>query len=465
MTWTRIPFDEPTYQNSVEEILTQAMAAGENCYWNDSGGQSRFPGIKDFVSLPGTRVWLHDYRNDMIAVTDRGRIFRISRAGDVQDVTLVPLSGAGRPIFAETEDALLISAGGPIISLSNDKSEVLSLDAPNATHVAFLQGFVIANEPFSGRLFYSEPGIYDEWPPDNFFTAEAKPDDVNAVVVTPYNELLACGIDSIEQFEPFPSGERPFERRFTTGEGLKYPYTVVANKYGTFGVNRLDEFVRFQLQSSDTQSDDVQLALEELDDKSEAWCQEINIKGQDFMILQFPNAENSYGTQGVTYLFDYKKMIWTQLFSWDYQRGTPARWPGWSVLPIWGRQFVGVEGGVAELDRRVFADRDKPLRMLVRTGHIDEWGSSRINRIRIRIKRGLAPSGEHRSVMGFRVNRDNRGFGRWIEKDLGRFGERELIVELPGVGAARTWQFEYFVTDPTAVEFVGAQADIDRLPR
>ena len=69
-------------------------------------------------------------------------------------------------------------------------------------------------------------------------------------LVTPFREVLCAGTESIEQFERLSNGSRPFYRRWTTGEGLAQPYTLVADVNGTYGVNGKTEFVRFQAQVS-----------------------------------------------------------------------------------------------------------------------------------------------------------------------------------------------------------------------
>lgn len=462
--WQKVPL-EALNLNTDETLLSRAAAAMENCYRNEAGGASRFPGQKAFVSLPGAKTWTYPHRNNLIAVTNEGRCYRIDQAGDVQDVTGVPLSGGRRPIFAATEDELLFAAGGPILRLSNDKTALLSQDAPNTSHVAFIQGYVIAIEDGTGRFFHSEAGLYDQWSPLDVFTAETKPDPINGATVTPYNELLLAGVDSIEQFEPFPSGDRPFSRRWTTGEGLYAPYTLLATKSGTYGVNKDQEFVRFQLQASRDEGANIGLPLETIRDFDDAWTTEISIKGQKFIVLQVPNALSPYGTPGMTFIMEQRRQQWSALYGWDRGLGLPARWAPWSYTRLWGRHFVGVPGGVRELSLDAYDDAGEPQRMLVRTSHIDEWGRARVDNFRMRIKRGTQPSGGTRSVIGLRVNRDNRGFGRWKWRDLGLSGEREMVIDFGALGYGDTFQFEIQATDASPVEIVGMRAYVESLPR
>jgi hypothetical protein len=460
--------EQEVFCATVPDVGAFTLAGGiytSNCYMNAAEGQTRFPGRKPFVSgLPGTRTYLSDWRGNLIATTDTGRVYRIDQAGNREDVTGVPISGDGRHIFTKTEDELVIAAGGFPIRLGKGQTEVLSEDAPQTTHIGFVDGYLVAIEPFSGRFFHSRPGQYRQWDPLDVFTAEGKPDDLNALAVTPYRELLLAGEDSVEQFERLSTGDVPFFRRWTTGEGIFAPYTLLAIDNGTYGINLLREFVRFSQQVTRPQSEEIVFLFERVEDWSEAWAQQIHIEGQKFIVLQIPHAENIYGTSGITALFDYKNQRWSNLYDFDEDEGRPVRWAPWSYHPLWGRHFVGVAGGVEELDTEVYDHSGETQRMLVRSGHVSQWGPSRIDNFRIRLRRGVGPqTPDPKAVIGFRVNKDNQGFGRWKYKSMGRPGKRDMVIELGPLGCADTWQVEYFVTDPVAVELVGAQAYVERL--
>jgi hypothetical protein len=457
--WANVKaFSEPMFTNADEALLTDATAAIENAYVNEAKGQSRFPFRRPFSTLTGHRTYLTEWRGNMIAATSDGKVFRINEAGVAKDVTGVPISGGRRVVFAATDDELLIAAGGPILRLASDRTEVLSEDAPYSSHVAYIDGYVIGIENYSGRWWYSEPGQFRVWPDLNFFAAEAKPDNVNACVVTPYRELLVAGVDSIEQFERLPDGDRPFFRRWATGDGVYAPYTLVADKAGTFCVNRLGEFNRVNGQLVRPESDDIGFSLEKIDDWTDAWAQAMHIRGQKFIVLQMPFATNAYGTKGLTFLFDYRGRRWS--FLYDQQDGIPVRWAPWSYLKIFNRHFVGVPGGVEELMPDDFSSNTAGQRMLVRTGHIDEFGPSRLDGIRLRFKRGVKEGAR----LGLRISRNDGPWGRWLWAPFGGAGDRHMVVQfLMSFGEAETWRFEYQVTDNCPVEFVGAQMLIERL--
>ncbi len=463
--WADLEFKEQMFQNIDEAIVSRAMVLVENAYSNQAGGYSRFPGLVDFVTLPGQRTFVYGWREDLIAVTDLGQIYRISKAGAVQNLTGVPISGGRRPVFSSTEDEMVIAAGGPIIRVAKSRSERLSDDAPESTHVAFIEGYLVAIEPFSGRFWHSEVGQYRTWDRLSVFTAEGKPDDLNACIVTPFNELLLCGKDSIEQFETLANGDRPFYRRWGTGEGLGEPYTLVADPSGTFGLNASREFVRFQAQVTREEGEQVAAVLERIEDWRDAWATSVSISGERFIILQAPHAPSVYGTAGITLLFDYRRRRWSYLFGWDEDIGAPTRWPGWSYAAVHGRHYVGVPGGVAMLRSDATANLAMPMRSIVRTGHLDKFGASRIDGLRLRFKRGTGPYQGDEPVIGVRAIRDGGDPSAWVFRGVGRPGHDESVLDFGAFGVADTWQFEVAMTDAADYQFARGQVYVERLKR
>jgi len=461
--WKDIPINSKLFQNIPETILTNSNAALENCFQAENGAHVRFPGLKDFSALSGTApTYLHEWKGDLVAVTN-GNVYRVDQSGTANNVTGVPVSGGNHPTFSRTEDELLMAAGGPIIRLAGTETEVLSDDAPDSTHIGYVDGYVVAVEPHSGRFYHAQAGTPRIWDPLDVFAAESKPDNVNSLAVTPRRELLICGIDSIEQYERLPSGTTPFFRRWAVGEGVFAPYTLVTADNGAWVINKQKEFVRFAGQVSNVTSDFINLSLEGIDDWTDTWSSLFHTQGQKFIILQMPNATNTYGTKGVTCLFDYRQHRWFNLFGWDDDAGLPARWPGWSYYRMWGREFVGGNGKILELDRGTHSNDGQIQRMLGRTGHLDKWGEARVDNLRMRIRRGVVGSNDTESVISIRAIRDNGKPTRWKSKGLGKAGNRVMNIEFGGFGCAHAWQFEYFVTDACDVEMVSMQAQLTRI--
>lgn len=453
-----------------DTVLQYRAARIENAYivtekdTKKSKAIVRFPHLEDYLTLPiKNKVFVSTWLDDLIAVCG-GRLYRIDNYGNITDVTGASITGGGRPIFSETEDEKLIAAGGAIVNLKGNRTTILSEQAPESTHVAFTNGYVIAIEPRSGRFRVSKPGQYDQWDDLDVFTAEGKPDNLNACIVTEFNELLLCGPKSIEQFDPAPSGQRPFFKRWGIGAGLAVPYSVVSVGSAVWLVNEKYEFVSVNSQAADPESEDIQYSLSKIDNWKDGWGAEIAIDEQRFIILQAPYATSVYGTKGVTFLFDYIKRRWSSLYGWDFQKGVPQRWPGWSMVQHRGNIYVGGDDGkIHILSTNSNQANPNIERFLVRTGHLDFPGKIdvTVEKVRIRVRRGdSGNTSAQKPLISLRVNKDNKGWGPWARRDLGAPGQREPIIQFGCMGTARTWQWEIACTDRTVVELVSAEADI-----
>jgi hypothetical protein len=467
--WVSLPIDSKVFTNVVESSLKNGSAALENAFINEAKGQSRFPGLIPRFTIPdGGRVYLDEWRFDLMAATSRGRLYRCNPEDySTEDVTGVPISGGKRVTFARTEDELVMAAGREIIRWAGAAggTELLSTTAPLASHVGYLDGFLIANEVESGRFYHSAAGQWRSWDLLDVFTAEAKPDNLSALLVTPYRELLVSGFESIEQWERLTDGSVPFFRRWAVGEGLIVPYSLVSADNGNWCINEDYEFVRFSGQSSVSKSDDVQRSLESIDDWTDAWADRIHISGQKFLVLQAPEATNLYGTKGITLLYDYRNGRWSNLFGWDPSRNLPARWPGWSHYQLGNRHWVGGEGVIYELDPAVFTNAGQPQRILYRSAHFDK-GPTRIDDLKMRILRG-DPANPRDPVpkVRVRVNKNNARWSRWVEKQLGKPGQRDMFITFGAFGDCDTFQVELEFIADARFELASMWADLTRLVR
>jgi hypothetical protein len=237
--WTPLPIDSKLYLNADETTLGRANAKLENCYQNDVGGFSRFPGLSPWKQLPDRgRVFFSDWRGDLIAGTSKGRLYRIDEAGNAEDVTGLSIPGGGRIIFDKTDDELVMAAGGPLIRFAGEKTELLSEDAPQSTHVGTIDSYVLAPEKNSERFNHSNAGAARTWSALDTFAADSRPDPLTGMLITTFREVILAGPDSIEQWERSSSGDVPFFRRWSVGEGLKSPYALCFADNAVFIINR-----------------------------------------------------------------------------------------------------------------------------------------------------------------------------------------------------------------------------------
>ncbi len=462
MEWTPLPLNQPMFRNLAPESVLAYQAAVENGFINELGGHTRFPGLVLRATLPDNgRVYLHDFRSNLIAATSKGGIYEIDRQFRVSNLTRVPVSGGRRVVFAKTSTDLLLAAGGPIIQVRTRQSELLSENAPRATFVQWIDGYTLACEVNSGRFYYSSPGDPKQWDPLDTFNADGNPDNIANMIVTPFREIMIGGSDSIEQFQRVENGDPPFYRRWSVGDGVTLPYGILFADNAIWTLNNLREFVRSSGQTSETKSTEIGRLLEAVDDWQDAWLggfpdKPLHFAGQKFMVLQAPRATNSYGTKGLTLLHDYANGRWYELYGWNANDGTPQRWPGWSHWTIWNRVFVGGEGKIYELVEDNHRNDDELQRWLVRTGIVTQGDRLEITALRVLVQRGLG-SNTAAGELQVRCSRDGRPFSPWVRRSLGRAGQSDMEIRFGSFGVASTFRFEFSCGDNTPVNLVKAE--------
>lgn len=458
------------FKNVDEQALTTTFGALENCFVTEASGLSRFPGLVEFCSFGGTADFhMGQFNNDMIAVGTDGRTFRVDTAGQFAQIEGPPVLGGDRVSFAKTRDGLFMAAGAQIIKYDGQKNNILSGDAPLSSFVGYLDGYLVAVEKGSGLFQHSALNNFTSWPALNTFSVDGSPDDVSCMLVTPFNEILFGGEESVEQYERFVGGESAFFRRWSTGEGISEPWTLCFADNAAWGLNSKREFVRLSGQSSQSVSDDIQKEIEyryslfNLGNLNKAWAAPIYTKGQKFIVFQSPEATNGYGTKGFTGVFDIRRGQWFEVFGWDNENGVPALWPGRSVFNAWGKTFIGGQGKIYQLSQTAFDNDGQTQRAYVRTAHYDS-GPMIINSVKLTLKRGVGTYTTN-PKLAFRSNPDNKGFGNMQLRELGFRGASEMTIEFGGQGAADTWQFEMWMTDSADFEIRKMQLDVTRIDR
>jgi len=469
--WVDIELNKKLFKNVDGDSLTRAYGALENCFVTEANGISRFPGLVEFSDLKSDGdIHINRFGNNMIAVGTDGRSFIVDTLGTSTEIDGPQVLGGDRTSFAKTRDGLMMAAGDQIIRYDGKKNTVLSPDAPLSSFVGFVDGYVMAVEKSSGRWQHTTLNNIDVWPGINTIAVDGSDDNINAMLVTPYNEIMFSGEESIEQYERFPGGASPFFRRWSISDGISEPWTLCWASNSVWGLNERLEFVRLTGQLSKTASDNIQKEIEDryilsdLGSLDKAWAAAVYIKGQKFIILQSPEASNEYGTKGFTVVLDIRRGDWFEIFGWNDKLGVPDLWPGRSIFRLWGKTFVGGVGKIYEFSNTTYQNDGNVQRAYIRTAHFDTLSTVRINKVKLTIKRGVGSYTANPKIM-FRTNFDNKGFNNIQYRDLGLAGNRTMIIEFGAQGMGDTYQFEIACTDNVEFELRRFQLDVSKVTR
>jgi len=340
----------------------------------------------------------------------------------------------------------------------------------DSSHVAFLDGYIIANDLNSQIFRFSDSdgslpsaGGYISWNANDFAQAVGRPDLLTALHVF-RRELFLFGTHSVEIWQN--DGTNPFSRidGGFIDTGCIAPYSIVNTDTGIYWLNQNKRFVRYVDGNLEYVSEDYDKEIQKLSVVSDCWSFRLELAGKELIIFQFPaesrtlclNTDNDSWSEWGEYTSagNYKVMPFT---AFEY-------------IPDWSLRLVGTQASsdLYNLSSEVYTDNGSPIRFSQTSGHIN-FGTTKNKRsheLRLIMKRGTDNSPVTGGKMMLRY-KDN-GSNTWsneIEIDLGEIGETEHVVRLKPRGIYRTRQYEIYSDSPIPVLHIDAEEDIEVLAR
>jgi hypothetical protein len=459
----------------VEEVgLEGSAAALYDCVIDvtgDSAVVNRRPGLKAFTdtgesaAIDGMFWW--QAQGKMVAICN-GKGFTIDdSSGTLTTLTGTYFTAGKRVTFADFATAIYGADQGVINKITTTTvSEMADADAPQtASHVAFLDQYLLANELLTKKCHRSDVGAPDTWN-SNWFSAEAQNDYLRAV--------------GVENLEIYLLGDRTLEVWYDTGasspmarleggyiaSGTVAPYTF---KYCGPPVNSwvwLDHNKSLVMLNGRT-TQELSTALSRYLQQdglltSDAAGDYLKSMGHSFYALHLP-------TQDETPVYDFKNGLWQNWGYWNTGTGEYNRWRGNCVAYAndWGKVLVGdrANGKIYTLETTTYQDNGDTMRLGIRTGHMDrgDFGAiKRTNYVDFRAKK-TAPGGGATIQMKFRY-RDN-GETTWSNERTVTLstasGETDYIARVRRLGKYKTRQWDFYVTDNAPVALKPPIEDYD----
>lgn len=427
------------------------------------------PGLTDWVTL-GTNqsvdgIYWAD-RQSVLLVVSGGRVWKITDATGVK----VELTGASlrtnSPVSFATDGTRVVMANGGNMVYTDftTLTPVGDPDAPaNVTHVAYLDGYILANRSDTGEVHFSDINDLTNWSAIDLFQASSEPDHVVALGVK-YREIILLGRETVEFWRN--DGQNPFSRV----EGSAQPYGTEA-PYSLAWAGQwmwLDHRRRFAVmngQAVENVSTPYDRVIQRYASVNDAIGFSVSIDAMPLYVLSFPTARE-------TLCYNYETKQWHKWGYWDLTRGIYQRYRGqsYTFARAWGLHVVGDwnTGMLYTASRQVFTDSGNPIRSLLRTGHIThdtDW-SKRSDCVRLRCKRGAGNSAiaDPQVMMRRRVNNKSLWTQeRW--KSLGQVGQHEPFIDWRRNGIYKSVQYEFVHTDATDFVLMEAQELITPLGR
>lgn len=475
MSIVPLPINGPVYKNIDPVSLSKTSEILIDGYVNEAENSVKRPGLLEHADLDTVHgvdgVYWWENLGIFIAVSG-GSIFKVSQLGAVTDITGDGLTVGTRVSFATDGTNLIMANGGRMIHTDGTANTafIADGDAPTAvTHVAFIDGYILANVSGTGRFQWSNLNNALTWDALDFATAEGAPDDLVALHVG-WREIMLFGSESVETW--FNDGVTPFIRYgqgYSEG-GCAAPHTIglVDNNWLYMDYKR--HIVMLQGRTPKILSTPFDKLIQDMTTVSDATADVIRIEGTAFYVLHFP-------TENVTIAYNYKDNNWTQWGYWNTITAEHDRWLGncHEYVSNWNLHLVGSRNSskIYKMSSSYLDDDGDDIRMLRRTGHIDHDTSQRkrSKEITLRIKRGhgktdnLDPN-DVNSIPHFSMRWRSDGKSNWSNErimSLQRVGDTDFIARLLGLGIYRTRQYEIIMSDKTPFVLVKGEEEIQVL--
>lgn len=439
----------------------------KNLILDDNGNNIDRPGmLSTAFSTTGSSFGIEamkyfEVSGTVVAVDTARRIWSITSAGVVTEITGSSLGGTSRPVMQSDGTYLAIAGGGAPQQWSGTGSTAALAGSPeDTTHISYLDGYWILPILDDQELRWAGPtaAARASWNSSNFFQAEGLPDRILATAVL-LREFYAFGSDSTEIYQNFGSAATPFGRTFFIDRGIGAAYSVIQfdNTLGWLDDKR--RIVRMEGRTPIEISGPIARILAGYGTVSDCWTANVEIGGYYFLVFVFPTEQTSWA-------YDYKRNEW---YEWDgFVGGSSARLPIHSHVFVkpWNKHLIGdpYTGVIRELSFDAKTDGANVLRRLrhVRYRH----GTSkrkRSNYYLVNAKQGVGEVGGTEPVLELRVNDDNKGWSDWKQVPLGNPGAKQCAKRVRMGGIYQDRELQIQMTEDAEFRLQGIEEDLDVL--
>lgn len=454
------PIDFGSSQKSGLDELSGAGVVSMNVYTDTRGTVRRRPGLVPYA--PATSEPVDPEGISGIFITDDSKILAIGAGKKrwvyeigphgIRQLT-IPLPGTKRPVFAQTEGLVVIAGGAEMLKYdrASGQASLLGGSPPKASHVVASNLRLLGNDLVVDRtkVRFSDIGTadssgYEDWTATNpvtagSFSAESKPDPILAIGENS-NEIFVWGSNSIQTFAPDPTFG--FAPTGTNEYGLGAPYSTVKADRQFFWLDQYRRFVMGDARSLNDVSGDISATLEGIDSIDDCFGYRVVLGNVDAVVWTFP-------ADGRSFVFQ-KGSAWAQWASFG-TNWLPFKVTAAVYNPADGATVVGTsDGRVARFSMAATSDLGETVNAQAVTGYLDRDTDQKkyCRCVRLALRRGTVTgsTGPH-AWLGWR-DRPGPWEGR-VPVDLGRSGDREIVVEVRSLGVyrRRQWMFEFNGTE------------------
>jgi hypothetical protein len=277
-------------------------------------------------------------------------------------------------------------------TVSGNTTEAITLTIPpfgqitdqgflGADHIAFIEGFLVFNQPQSRTFFCTGPTPYQVLFPGLFFALKDSSTDNLVTLYEENRELWLVGERTSEVWYNAGGGNFPFARIPGVGPQIGCAATYSIARAGAqlvwLGRNEQGQNIIVctnQYTWARISTHAVEHAISSYSTVSDAIGYGYEEEGHLFYMLIFPTAD-------ATWCFDFTSELWHERASWDPDVGIYHRHRSNCFMNFANVRIVGdyQTGNLMQMSRQFYSDNGNPLRALRRTPHV--WAKQTRERV------------------------------------------------------------------------------------
>lgn len=474
-----LPFVGPSYTLKSLSVDSQSSF---NCYPDlvqSQNGKAQYvlkrtPGLTLRATLNGTQSVRGLYK------TSTGRLFGVCGAVVNEVLTdhtvlnhgsinsgLTPASST--PVsFSDNGVQLIIVDGvtGYIFNLETNTLTAIS-DADfiqTATHVDYIDGRFLINEPDSGRFWWSAIDDGTSWNGLDFATAEGSPDILEGLIVS-RRRILLLGSQSNETWTPTGTSSVFSRQQGTLNDiGTIAKYSIAKNDNSVFWLGSNDTgfgqvWMQTGFESVKISTSAIDEAIQGYPETSDAigFCYQQD--GNSFYQISFPEGNK-------TWVYDTTTRLWHERSYKNTSNGDAERHRASCQAFFNGRVYVGdkTNGKLYSYDADVYTDNGDTIIVSRTTPHY--WNN--LDRLffksfQIDMETGVGVSTGQGSAPEIMLENSNDG-GHTFEgeqvRSIGALGKYTTRVRWERQGSARDRVVRVTVSDPVSLTFLNAHVEL-----
>lgn len=465
----KIPFGSLVSKNTNDDFVTDRNSLLVNGYLKEEGVTAKWPGLNLITSLSAASgsaingLYWWPMQGKMVTVGS-GIVALVSYSGGVySSINLTnAVPNTGRLTFAYDAAKVYIADGGKIMysdGTANSLIDIADADAPTScTHVAYLDGYIIANNSNS-RFYFSAIEDGSTWSALDFASASGNPDTIQALVVYD-RKIFLVGNETTEIW--YNDGETPFSRGDGgfIENGTIAPNSVIKTRKGVIWLDTERNLVISTGGQPETLSLSYQKEIDSIATVSDCESLFIEWEGSAFIVLNFPTSNR-------TLMYNMVTKDWSELGEWNSASSSYNIWRGktYAYAPSWGKRIVGDRylNYFHEISPTDLSNTSGAARFVKRTGFINYGSDSlkRCNRVTLKVKRGYGAI-TSLTVPKLLLRWRNDGSSQWSnekEISLGLSGDPLHVIDVYPRGAYRTRQYELSCSENVPLAFMDAEED------